>query len=83
MRVRVCIHALTWVTAQLCCLTWSSPSSDCIVQLDLNFILVKKKERDKKNRKARLQAAQAGVHSFGRMSARTDPEMSPQTLFGT
>lgn len=38
----VCIHALTWVTAQLCCSTRSSPSSDCIVRLDLNFTLAKK-----------------------------------------
>lgn len=41
-RVRVCIHALTWVTAQLRCLTQPSPSSDCIVHLDLNFILAKR-----------------------------------------
>lgn len=31
----------------------------------------------------RLQAAQAGPHSFGRMSTQMDPETSPRTLFGT
>lgn len=31
----------------------------------------------------RWQAAQAGPHSFGRMSAQTNPETSPWTLFGT
>lgn len=44
-RVRVCIHALTWVTAELRCWTRSSPSSDCIVHLDLNFILAKNKTK--------------------------------------
>lgn len=62
-RVRVCIHALTWVTAQLRCLTWSSPSSDCIVHLDLNFILVKKEVKRKKKQKSKV-AGSTGWSAF-------------------
>lgn len=81
VHVCVCAFMPSWVTAQLCRLTWSSPASDCIVHPDLNFILVKKNNNN--NKTTRLQVAQAGTHSFGRTSAQMDPEMSPRTLFGT
>lgn len=82
-RVRVCIHALTWVTAQLRCLTRSSSSSDCIVHLDLNFILAKKKIIIiKKLRKhTKKVAGTTGWNAFLRKTVQSDAPWVVSTDF--
>lgn len=49
-----CVHSCLklGVTAQPCCSTWSSASSDCILHLDLNFILVNKQNQTDRNKVA-------------------------------